>query len=104
MWKFLDRDGSCADHLSCYMAGVVDGKHNADYCVPNGQEYACCPDGIECSSGFSCYGSPPNTGQVNTCNSKAGGSGEYHLPYYAQQGSCNVNTGEPATELVGGPY
>ena len=95
----LNWDGSCDDNLSCYTGGRTDGGRNSHYCVPNGQEFACCPDGIDCLSGFDCGLSNP--GFVNTCNSNAPGSAS-QPQYYAKPGSCHVNTGKPSTEIVVG--
>jgi hypothetical protein len=93
---------ACGDKLSCFMGG------NSNYCVPNGQLHACCgysaineeASGIDCGKGLKCddrTGSNNNFGTVFTCHRK---DEWYGVKDFAQKGSCNVNTGEPANILI----
>lgn len=92
---------ACGDKLSCFMGG------NSNYCVPMGQEGACCgfswgnsAAGIDCLAGLSCdsrtVGTYHNT--VRTC--RPTNEGSLAPGKFAEKGSCNVNTGEPANTLI----
>ena len=97
---------ACEDGLSCY-----DSGSNGRYCVPNGQENACCGGSgddeawdIDCDKGLSCdnrsqkEASGIDSGTVPTCHPNT-----LPLRYsasFAKKGSCNVNTGEPANTLI----
>ena len=99
---------ACDDGFSCFMGG------NSNYCVPNGQENACCgysayndeASGIDCGKDLRCddrTGSNNHYGTVYTCHPAVDrGSKEWNVDpqEFAQKGSCNVNTGEPANVLI----
>ena len=92
---------ACGDKLSCYDNG------RKQYCVPMGELNACCgwwgdkeAEGIDCVKGMECDDRKKYRLDItHTChpineNWNVGSS------YWAKKGSCNVNTGEPATILV----
>ena len=99
---------ACDEGFSCFLAG------NSNYCVPNGQENACCgyswyndeASGIDCGKDLRCddrTGSNNHYGTVYTCHPAVDrGSKEWNVDpqEFAQKGSCNVNTGEPANVLI----
>jgi len=87
----------CGDNLSCFTDG------NSDYCVPNGKKGACCGSfgeaaGIDCLSGLSCCEGESKSTAVGTCYTTEECDSSNIV--YAKKGSCNVNTGEPATAFV----
>ena len=95
--------------------GCFDSGSFGRYCVPNGQENACCGfSGDNVASGINCLGDgragelmcvpfqyDTEFGTVSTCHVA-------HYPFqepprveqWAKKGSCNVNTGEPADVLL----
>jgi len=87
---------SCDENLSCFTGG------NSDYCVPNGKKGACCgifsgeAAGIDCLSGLYCKVACED-GSVQTCNPSLVDTQTY---IFAKEGTCNVNTGEPATAFI----
>ena len=91
---FLEWNRQCNNGLSCFTAGKTN------YCVPNGQEYACCgydsgeAAGIDCLSGLFCVYKDMG-GTVATCHTKLSSPDKL-----AKKGSCNVNNGEPANQFV----
>jgi len=102
---FLEWNRQCNNGLSCFTGGH---SGSGRYCVPNGQEYACCgydsgeAAGIDCSSGLSCMGTfsgkSPISDGVDTCYN----ANNVKTAKFAKTGSCNVNNGEPANQFV--PY
>ena len=93
----------CGDKLSCY-----DSGSNGRYCVPMGQENACCgwdgeeASGIDCDKDLYCDDrsrtsskSDIYTGTVPTCHLKSLKSQDH--AWFAKKGSCNINTGERAS-------
>ena len=89
---------ACGDHLSCYDNG------SRRYCVPMGQNYACCgwdgdeASGVDCLKGLYCDDRTKRQfGTVSTCHPN---KREYGLETFAKKGSCNVNTGEGANILI----
>ena len=90
---------ACGDKLSCFDSGSF-GR----YCVPSGKENACCgyleddvASGINCLSGLSCdHRTEHQFGTVSTCHRRNLGA----YGSFAAKGSCNVNTGEPATIFI----
>ena len=99
---------ACGDGLSCFTGGL----HN--YCVPVGQEGACCgwsgftfndyASGVDCGKNLKCDDRNINQEHTQdtepTCHRKPfyGTFGGSHI--FAKKGSCNVNTGEPANILI----
>ena len=92
---------ACDDNLSCF-----NGSHSGSgrYCVPNGKKYACCgysdgeAAGIDCGPGLSCRGYEKKYGYPPTCGNYI--CGIDNEDKFAAKGSCNVNSGEPATKFV----
>ena len=94
---------ACGGGLSCFMGGT----HN--YCVPMGQENACCgwsglfsddyASGVDCIKDFKCDSRNDGDDTEPTCHRKPfhGISGSH---IFAKKGSCNVNTGKPANILI----
>lgn len=101
---------TCRETLSCFDSGPF-GR----YCVPNGQENACCgflgddvASGINCIKDYTCdsrnkipgtdFGGKNFYDTVYTCHPTTRGDKEDMS--FAKKGSCNVNTGEPADILI----
>mmetsp|Transcript_1526 Transcript_1526/g.1620 ORF Transcript_1526/g.1620 Transcript_1526/m.1620 type:complete len:205 (-) Transcript_1526:94-708(-) len=84
-------NGICGDGLSCFTGG------NNNYCVPNGKEWGCCEDGIECGEGLICSDICNCDGSVKTCKSNTNDDDGFNCNHkFVKKGSCNPNTGEPA--------
>ena len=95
---------ACGPGLSCFAGGH---SGNGKYCVPNGQEDACCgfypaddedqAPGIDCGPGLKCkFHGTPDCG-TDICWPRQEG---VERNRFARRGSCKVNDGTPATEFV----